>query len=57
MPSQVEIVNNALVKLGAGRITSIDDDSKQAEVARAIWAIRWTGLWNTGPLNPCCDTP
>lgn len=66
MPSQVEIVNNALVKLGAGRITSIDDDSKQAEVARAIWAMKrdaelaaypWTFAMARAELPALADAP
>jgi hypothetical protein len=37
MASQVSIVNRALIKLGAGRITSIDDEDKQARIAKELW--------------------
>lgn len=37
MASQVEIANRALIKLGAGRITSITDASKGAQVMSALW--------------------
>lgn len=37
MASQVEIANRALIKLGAGRITSITDSSKSAQVMLALW--------------------
>jgi hypothetical protein len=37
MASQVEIFNRALIKLGAGRITSMQDDSEAARVGLAIW--------------------
>ena len=33
MPSQVTIINGALRKLGAGRITTIEDESEQGRVA------------------------
>ncbi len=37
MASQVEIVNQALVKIGSDRIVSLADDVKAAKVASAIW--------------------
>ncbi len=37
MASQVEICNRALIKLGAGQITSITDNSKQARILSALW--------------------
>jgi hypothetical protein len=37
MTSQVSIANQALIKVGADRIISIDEDSKQAVVLKAIW--------------------
>jgi len=37
MASQVEIINRALIKLGASRITSIDDASKSAQVMSVLW--------------------
>ena len=37
MASQTSIVNRALIKLGAQRITSIDDDDKQARIAKELW--------------------
>ena len=51
MASQVEICNRALIKLGAGQITSITDNNKQARLLAALWdTIRKTELtkrfWN-----------
>jgi hypothetical protein len=37
MASQASIANQALVKLGAKRIVSIDDDARQARELKAIW--------------------
>lgn len=37
MASQTEICNQALTKLGAARIISIDDDTKQARALKAIY--------------------
>jgi hypothetical protein len=37
MASQTDVINRALIKLGAGRITSIDDDLKQAQLAKSLW--------------------
>lgn len=37
MTSQVSIANQALIKVGADRIISIDEDSKQAKILKAIW--------------------
>lgn len=37
MASQTEIVNRALIKLGAGRITSMTDSNKSASVMSSIW--------------------
>lgn len=37
MASQTAIVNRALIKLGASRITSIDDEDKQARIAKELW--------------------
>lgn len=37
MASQVEILNRALIKLGAGQITSITDNNKQARAMSALW--------------------
>lgn len=37
MASQVEILNRALIKLGAGQITSITDNNKQARALSALW--------------------
>lgn len=37
MASQVEVVNRALIKLGAARITSINDPVKGAQVMSALW--------------------
>lgn len=38
MASQVEICNRALIKLGAGQITSITDNNKQARVLSDLWS-------------------
>jgi hypothetical protein len=38
--SQVEIVNQALVKVGATRITALSDASKQARTMNAIYAVK-----------------
>lgn len=40
MASQVEIVNQGLVKLGAARITSIADETKQARTMSAIYDVK-----------------
>lgn len=40
MPSQVEICNNALVKVGAERIVSLADEVKQAQNLNAIWDMK-----------------
>lgn len=40
MASQVEICNQALTKLGAARITSITDDTKQARALNAIYTVK-----------------
>jgi hypothetical protein len=37
MASQVDICNNALTKLGAGRISSISDTGRNAKALAAIW--------------------
>lgn len=37
MASQVEICNRALTKLGAARITSLDDANKSARAMAALW--------------------
>lgn len=37
MASRVEICNRALIKLGANRITSIEDNSKPAQVMSGLW--------------------
>lgn len=37
MSDQVEIVNRALTKLGAGRIASISDNNKRAIVMESLW--------------------
>lgn len=37
MASQVEICNRALIKLGAGQITSITDNSKAARILSGLW--------------------
>ena len=37
MASQVEICNRALIKLGAGQITSITDNNKQARILSGLW--------------------
>jgi hypothetical protein len=38
--SQVDICNNALVKVGAGRIVAITDETKQARTLSTIWAFK-----------------
>lgn len=40
MASQVEIVNQALTKLGAQRIVSMTDDNRNAETMNAIWNVK-----------------
>lgn len=40
MASQVQIVNQALTKLGAARITSMDDNTNSARVMSAIYDIK-----------------
>lgn len=40
MASQVEICNQALTKLGASRITSLLDNSKQAQTLNAIYEVK-----------------
>lgn len=40
MASQVEIVNNALIKLGEDRITSMSDPDKPATLASAVWDVK-----------------
>lgn len=37
MASQVEILNRALIKLGAGQITSITDNTKAARIMVGLW--------------------
>lgn len=37
MASQVDILNRALIKLGAGQITSITDNNKQARILSGLW--------------------
>lgn len=37
MASQTETCNLALIKLGAGRITSLSDGTKQAKILSAMW--------------------
>lgn len=37
MASQVDICNRALIKLGAGQITSITDNNKQARILSGLW--------------------
>jgi hypothetical protein len=37
MASQVDILNRALIKIGAGQITSITDNTKQARVLSGLW--------------------
>lgn len=37
MASQVDICNRALIKLGAGQITSISDSNKQARILSGLW--------------------
>ena len=37
MASQVDICNRALTKLGADRITSLDDNSKSARSMKSLW--------------------
>jgi len=44
MASEVEIVNAAMTLLGEGRITSLDDDIKQAREAKAIFTIERDAL-------------
>lgn len=39
MTSQVEVVNLALTKLGAARITAITDASKSARVMSSLWSV------------------
>jgi hypothetical protein len=35
--SQIDVVNRALTKLGAGRITSLTDNNKRAAVMQSLW--------------------
>ena len=37
MASQVDILNRALIKLGAGQVTSITDNTKAARVLSGLW--------------------
>lgn len=37
MPSQVGICNSALIKIGADRISSIDEDKREAILLKAVW--------------------
>lgn len=37
MASKIEIINRAITKLGAARITSLTDDVKQARTMSALW--------------------
>lgn len=51
MASQTEIVNMALHKLGANRVTAITDDSKEARTATDVWgpcrdSVLQDHLWN-----------
>lgn len=47
MASQIEIVNLALIKLGAIKITSMDDDVKEARTMSAAWGIVRDSLLRT----------
>ena len=40
MASQTDICNQALVKVGASRITSLSDDTRQARTLNAIYAVK-----------------
>ena len=40
MTSQVAICNQALVKVGASRITALTDDTKQARALNAIYDVK-----------------
>lgn len=40
MASQVDVCNQALIKIGAGRISSLSDGTKQADLLNAIWSIK-----------------
>jgi len=62
MSARIDIVNTALVQLGAKTITSLEDDSRQAEVMKTIYYIardavledaNWT--FATKPFTPAAS--
>lgn len=66
MASQVQIVNQALTKLGAARITSMDDGTNSARVMSAIYDIKrdaelaanpWTFAIKRASLPASTSTP
>lgn len=66
MASQVQIVNQALTKLGAARITSMDDGTNSARVMSAIYDIKrdaelaanpWTFAIKRASIPASTDTP
>lgn len=66
MASQTEVVNIALTLLGETRVSSIDDDVKQARSAKALWntsrdtaqsAYDWSFAMARQQLSPLADAP
>lgn len=66
MATEVEIVNSALAKVGAGRILTLDDNSEPARLAKAIYPTLRDKLLRSHPwrfatkrveLGPLVDEP
>jgi len=51
MPSQVEICNRALIRLGADTITSLTEDSKEGRLANAVYEQVRRDLLRSHPWN------
>lgn len=49
--SETEIVNSALSKLGANRVLTLDDDSKEARLAKVQYPIKRDELLRSHPWN------
>lgn len=60
--SQLELINAALVKLGAFKITALDDDTTEAEIATTLYdpvrhALLSAYPWNFATMQITLDTP
>jgi hypothetical protein len=53
VPSEVDVVNRALISLGALRITSLDQEGKSATSAKAIYAQVRDDVMRSHPWNSC----